>query len=127
MKKLLSIIIAFSLIVMCACAQGNDDSPITEKNEAVISTITYVWDYFGLGEEGVEKMTEGISLPTEYVEGEGVILPKLKTWKQSSKVLYRFEGWYYDSNFQNKLEGNAIPKTQTGNLTIYSKIELWVG
>ena len=127
MKKILSIIIAFGLIVMSACAGGENENLTIEKNEPIISTITYIWDDFGLGEEGIKKMTEGISLPTEYVEGEGAILPKLKTWKQSSKVSYRFVGWYYDSNFQNKLVGDAISKTQTGNIVIYPLIEIWVG
>ena len=83
------------------------------NGDIVTASITYEWDDFGLGQEGIEGMTEGINLPTEYIEGEGVSLPKLKTWKQSSKVSYRFVGWYYDSDFSNKLVGELISKTQT--------------
>ena len=97
------------------------------NSDIVTASITYQWDDFGLGQEGIEKMTEGIDLPKEYVEGQGIALPKLKTWNQSSKVSYRFVGWYYDSNFSNKLEEELITKTQTGNVIIYPSIEIWVG
>ena len=97
------------------------------NSDIVTASITYSWDDFGLGREGIERMTEGISLPTEYIEGEGIVLPKLKMWKQSSKVSYRFEGWYYDLDFSNKLIGETISKTQIGNLVIYPSIEIWVG
>ena len=98
----------------------------TSKDE-VTASIIYAWDSLGLGEEATQKMTAGLSLPTEYVEGEGAVLPKLKTWKQNDKVSYRFEGWYYDANLDNKLAEEKIEKTQTGNLTIYPSIEIWVG
>lgn len=97
------------------------------NSDIVTASITYQWDDFGLGQEGIEKMKEGIDLPTEYIEGQGIALPKLKTWKQSSKVSYRFVGWYYDSNFSNQLIGESISKTQTGNVIIYPSIEIWVG
>ena len=97
------------------------------SEDIVTASIVYALDDFGLGQEGIESMTDGISLPTEYIEGEGTVLPKLKNWKQSAKVSYRFAGWYYDADFENKLTDETISEDQTGNLTVYPSIEIWVG
>ncbi len=99
-----------------------------KRNEDIVTaSITYEWDDFVLGQEGIEGMTDGISLPMEYIEGEGIVLPKLKTWNKSSKVSYCFVGWYYDPDFENKLADETISKNQTGNLIVYPLIEIWVG
>ena len=97
------------------------------EGDIVTASIRYEWNDFGLGQEGIVRMTEGISLPTEYVEGENMTLPKLKDWKQSVKVSYRFIGWYYDANLENKVTDETIAKNRTGNLVIYPSIEIWVG
>ena len=97
------------------------------NDDVVTASIAYEWDEFGLGKEGIKKIQEGIVLPTEYVEGEEITLPKLKTWKQSDRVSYYFLGWYYDSAFENKIEQETISKNCVGNLIIYPSLEIWVG
>ena len=72
-------------------------------------------------------MVEGIEFLYEYEEGVGTELPRLKTWKKSKRVTYEFEGWYYDENFENKVENNVIPTTKEGHLVLYAAIAIWVG
>jgi uncharacterized repeat protein (TIGR02543 family) len=102
-----------------------------EQAQGVISTISYKWNDFGTEKDGVlsmpAAMVEGIEFPYEYEEGVGTELPRLKTWKQSEKVTYEFEGWYYDANFEHKVENNVIPTTEEGILVLYAAIAIWVG
>ncbi len=109
---------------------------ISEKESAqkTMATITYKWENPEKGLQGIDSiptaMLEGIVLPTQYEEGVGVGIPNLKTWVHNKTVYkdtYRFEGWYYDANFKNKVGGNIVPTTKTGNLTLYADIEVWTG
>lgn len=106
---------------------------ISEEDQAqgIIATITYKWNDFGNVKEGTDTMPEAmvadLIFPTEYEEGVGTGLPSLKTWKQSKKVTYEFEGWYYDAEFENKVVGNVIPTDKTGTLVLYAAIAIWVG
>ena len=98
--------------------------------DEIVSFITYKWNDFGTMKEGVdsfpEQMVDGVSFPMEYVEGKGVKLPSLKTWKQG-KSTYDFEGWCYDANLKEPLSGNEISKEKTGNVTVYAALAVWIG
>lgn len=102
-----------------------------EQAQGVISSISYKWNDFGTVKDGISSMpsamVEGIEFLYEYEEGVGTELPRLKTWKQSKRVTYEFEGWYYDENFENKVENNVIPTTKEGHLVLYAAIAIWVG
>jgi uncharacterized repeat protein (TIGR02543 family) len=101
-----------------------------QDGDTVVATISYVWDDYGDIKTGIEyfpeKMTEGLDIPTEYVEGEAVALPKLNMWKKNSRLVYEFEGWYYDENLKNKVTGDTLPATTTGNVTLYAKIVAYI-
>lgn len=95
--------------------------------DIVTASITYKWLNYDLVSSGVSKMTENVVLPSEYVEGEGVTLPTLSSYKGSAKVFYRFVGWYYDDGGTVKIVQSQISKNTTGNVTVYGSIEVWVG
>ena len=102
-----------------------------QAGEKVTATISYAWNHFGTIKYGLEnipsQMIDGLDLPTEYLEGESVTLPKLKTWKQSSKITYEFDAWYYDAELKNKLANEQLSTTQTGNITLYLSLSVFVG
>lgn len=99
--------------------------------DVVTASITYRWKELETVREGIDSfpsaMTDGVVLPTEYVEGVGVSLPKLNRWEQSKKVVYEFEGWYFDEVFKSKVVGTGLSSTQTGNLILYANVAIWVG
>ena len=99
--------------------------------DVVIASITYKWKEFDIIKEGIstfpEGMVEDFTFPTEYEEGKAITLPTLKKWKPNKDVTYEFGGWYYESSHQNELLNGVIPATQTGNVTVYAAISIWVG
>ena len=102
------------------------------EGDVVTATISYCWKDFDGLQEGVESFPVGMIeedfiFPTEYIEGEEVQLPELKKWKQTSKIIYEFDGWYYDVNQKQKIADGLISKNQTGNLIVYAAITVWVG
>ncbi|MBQ7879838.1 MAG: InlB B-repeat-containing protein [Clostridia bacterium] len=101
-----------------------------ENGDVVTATLSYQWNDYGDVKDGIEyfpeAMTDGVEIPTEYVEGEKTTLPKLNMWKKNSKIVYEFEGWYYDKALKNKVSGGELPATQTGNVTLYAKIVAYV-
>ncbi len=100
------------------------------SDDVVTSKISYQWNNYGELYDGIDNfpaaMTEGLEIPTEYVEGETLALPKLNLWKKNSKIVYEFEGWYYDEEFREKVAGGVIPSTKTGDLILYAKIFAYV-
>ena len=101
------------------------------EDDVVTASITYVWNDFGVLKEGIssfpEMIIQGLVLPKEYEEGKSISLPKLNTWEQSKKVIYEFEGWYYDEELKNRVVGEIIPGAQTGHITIYAAFIIWAG
>ena len=123
---------------------------ISEEDQAqgIIATITYKWfdlqmvdgDACSVLMEGMDTMPEAmvadLIFPTEYEEGVGTGLPRLKTWKQSSRCTYEFEDWYYDFEIENgkvrfkdedKVIGDVIPNDKTGEIVLYAAIGIWIG
>ena len=104
---------------------------ITQKTDAIVKyTISYCWKSVGESIEGIENfpeaMTKGLDIPLEYKVGETVRLPQLNSWKKNSKITYEFEGWYYDESLKNKVVGDLLLNTQTGNLTLYAKVAVYI-
>lgn len=100
------------------------------EGDVVTATVSYMWNDYGDVIDGIEQfpeaMTSGLNIPTEYVEGETVTLPRLNMWRKNSKIIYEFEGWYYDEDLKNKVSGGVIPASLTGNVTLYAKIVAYV-
>lgn len=71
-----------------------------EQGDVVTASITYSVKLFGVEKTGLgafpSDMLNGVTLPTEYIEGETISIPKLKNYQESEKVIYKFEGWFYD-------------------------------
>ena len=105
---------------------------ITPKSDVVATkyTISYCWKSVGESIYGLENfpevMTNGLDIPVEYKVGETVRLPQLNSWKKNSKITYEFEGWYYDEALKNKVSGDVLESTQTGNLTLYAKVVVYI-
>lgn len=101
-----------------------------KDGDVVTATISYQWNNYGDVTDGIENfpeaMTSGLKIPTEYVEGETVALPKLNMWRKNSKLVYEFEGWYYDEELKNKVSGEVISAAQTGNITLYAKVAAYI-
>ena len=96
-----------------------------EEDVAVKYQITYQWQEYGTMYEGIgnfpEATTKGVSVPTEYVEGKTLRLPKLNPWRKNAKIVYEFDGWYYDEDLKNRVENDELSATQKGDITLYAK------
>lgn len=101
-----------------------------EDGEVVKHKITYQWDEYGTIYNGIElfpeEMTQGLNFPQEYVEGQTLVLPKLNMWRKNAKIVYEFEGWYYDEGLQNKVSDAGLSTTLTGDITLYAKVLTYV-
>jgi uncharacterized repeat protein (TIGR02543 family) len=105
---------------------GEETPPVGgEEDGAVKYQITYQWQEYGTMYEGIgnfpEATTKGVSVPTEYVEGETLRLPKLNPWRKNAKIVYEFDGWYYDEDLKNRVENDELSATQKGDITLYAK------
>jgi hypothetical protein len=143
-KALLAILILVSiLLVGCGGGQTPTESSNGLGNSAFSSegetssdgnettyTISYQWNDYGTVYDGIEnfpkEMTAGLEFPTEYEAGETVAVPKLNMWKKNSKLVYEFQGWYYDADLKNEVSGEKIPATATGDITLYAKVVAYV-
>lgn len=143
-KALLAILILVSiLLVGCGGGQTPTESSNGLGNSAFSSegetssdgnettyTISYQWNDYGTVYDGIENfpkaMTAGLEFPTEYEAGETVAVPKLNMWKKNSKLVYEFQGWYYDADLKNEVSGEKIPATATGDITLYAKVVAYV-
>lgn len=111
---------------------ASDSSVVTapEEENAVKYAVTYLWNNYGEIYDGIdnfpEQTTKGLNIPTEYTEGKSLVLPKLNPWRKNAKIAYDFEGWYYDEALENEVEGNTLPATQTGNITLYAKFTAYI-
>jgi uncharacterized repeat protein (TIGR02543 family) len=81
--------------------------------------------YEGIG-NFPEATTKGVSVPTEYVEGKTLRLPKLNPWRKNSRIAYDFYGWYYDEALTERVENDELPATQTGDITLYAKFTTYI-
>jgi hypothetical protein len=66
--------------------------------------------------------------PTSYVAGEETKIDDLGIWKQSSRVSYEFEGWFFEPmcSEESAFDG-VITADMTGDIVIYAKVAIWVG
>lgn len=94
------------------------------EGDEVVASITYKWNDFGTFKEGIEsfpkEMIQGITLPTEYIEGIGVTLPDLHS------TTYEFDGWCYDISCKNQVKDNIISTDTVGNITLYAALSIWI-
>lgn len=109
-------------------SDGGETPP--EDDEVVKHKITYQWDDYGTIYNGIElfpkEMTKGLNFPQEYIEGQTLVLPKLNMWRKNAKIVYEFEGWYYDGGLQNKVSDAGLSATLTGDITLYAKISAYI-
>ena len=110
-------------------SSGVGETP-PEDDGVVKYKITYQWDEYGTIYNGIElfpeEMTKGLNFPQEYVEGQTIVLPKLNMWRKNAKIVYEFEGWYYDEGLQNKVSDAGLSTTLTGDITLYAKVLTYV-
>lgn len=107
----------------------NGENP-PENEEVEKYKITYQWNEYGTIYNGIElfpeKMTEGLLFPQEYVKGQTLVLPNLNMWRKNAKIVYEFEGWYYDEALQNKVSNAGLSATLSGDITLYAKVLAYV-
>lgn len=90
--------------------KGNlGDVTLYAKMDPNTYTITYM---------NLEKADDTKDMLSEYTYGLVYDLPSLKS------TLYRFDGWYLDSEFTTKIE--SITPTTNGNLVLYAKWTEWI-
>ena len=113
----------FSSIPSCKKVKPTEPAPETY-------TITY--KYYAITKE-IEDIPPQMfksdgNYPTSYVVGQETKISDLGVWKQSSRVSYEFEGWFLEPmcSDESAFDG-VIPATQTGDITIYACIAIWVG
>ena len=126
----------YSLPETSNSAESSDSSSSSSSDETetppdeTTYQITYQWNEYGTLYDGIENFPEamknGVDIATTYVVGKALALPKLNAWQKNVKIVYEFDGWYYDEALTNKVDGDILPSTQTGDITLYAKFIAYI-
>ncbi len=113
----------FSSLPSCKKVKPTEPAPETY-------TITYKYNALSGEIEDIPPQMFKVdgNYPVSYVVGEETKIDDLGIWKQSSRVSYEFEGWFFEPMCsQESAFDGVIPATQTGDITIYASVAIWVG
>lgn len=119
-------------LVLSFARSCKKDEPYIDPIEPPKTTYTITYKYYALSKE-IEDIPplmfkSDANYPTSYVAGEETKIDDLGIWKQSSRVSYEFEGWFFEPmcSEESAFDG-VITADMTGDIVIYAKVAIWVG